>query len=138
MTGCTSDGQYSHATVVRYQHCDILCTHFVSNQLGHVRADVTSHGPTPASLVLPCLFHHLVHDRSSRRYTFIVTRASAYLHQGRRKLFISMALGMCLVLIAEAVCVAIGTPSAGIGAVFFVFAFEACFTWGVNDISTLP
>ncbi|KAL1301941.1 hypothetical protein AAFC00_002400 [Neodothiora populina] len=49
---------------------------------------------------------------------------------GRRKLFISMALGMCAVLIAEAVCVAISNKSAGIGAVFFVFAFEACFTWG--------
>lgn len=43
-----------------------------------------------------------------------------------------MALGMCAVLIAEAICVAIGNKGAGIGAVFFVFAFEACFTWGVR------
>ncbi len=49
---------------------------------------------------------------------------------GRRKLFISMALGMCLVLVAEAVCVAINTTGAAIGAVVFVFLFEACFTWG--------
>ena len=49
---------------------------------------------------------------------------------GRRFLFISMALGMCLVLVAEAICVAIDNPASSIGAVFFVFAFEACFTWG--------
>jgi hypothetical protein len=49
---------------------------------------------------------------------------------GRRKLFISMALGMCGVLVAEAICVGIGTPPASIAAVVFVFLFEACFTWG--------
>jgi MFS family permease len=49
---------------------------------------------------------------------------------GRRKLFISNALGMCLVLVLEAICVAINTPAASIAAVVFVFAFEACFTWG--------
>lgn len=49
---------------------------------------------------------------------------------GRRKLFISMALGMCVVLICEAISVAMDNPSASIAAVFFVFAFDACFTWG--------
>ena len=49
---------------------------------------------------------------------------------GRRKLFISQALGMCLVLVAEAICVAINNTPAAIAAVVFVFAFEACFTWG--------
>lgn len=49
---------------------------------------------------------------------------------GRRKLFISMALGMCLVLVLEAICVSINTPSASIAAIVFIFAFEACFTWG--------
>jgi sugar porter (SP) family MFS transporter len=49
---------------------------------------------------------------------------------GRRKLFITMALGMCFVLIGEAVCVGMGTPAASIAAVIFVFLFEACFTWG--------
>ncbi|KAM0804459.1 general substrate transporter [Usnea florida] len=49
---------------------------------------------------------------------------------GRRKLFISMAIGMSLVLIAEAICVRINNTSAAIAAVVFVFAFEACFTWG--------
>lgn len=49
---------------------------------------------------------------------------------GRRFLLVSMAIGMCLVLVAEAICVAINNSGAAIGAVFFVFAFEACFTWG--------
>lgn len=49
---------------------------------------------------------------------------------GRRKLFISMAIGMATVLCAEAICVAIDTNHSAIAAVFFVFAFEACFTWG--------
>jgi hypothetical protein len=37
---------------------------------------------------------------------------------------------MCLVLVLEAICVAINTPASSIAAVVFVFAFEACFTWG--------
>jgi len=37
---------------------------------------------------------------------------------------------MCLVLVLEAICVSINTPSASIAAVVFVFLFEACFTWG--------
>lgn len=41
-----------------------------------------------------------------------------------------MALGMCIVLVCEAICVAINNKASGIAAVFFVFAFEACFTWG--------
>lgn len=49
---------------------------------------------------------------------------------GRRKLFISMALGMCGVLVAEAICVASNTTGGAIAAVVFVFLFEACFTWG--------
>lgn len=49
---------------------------------------------------------------------------------GRRKLFISMAIGMCAVLVAEAICVNINNTQAAIAAVVFVFAFEACFTWG--------
>ncbi|KAJ5281389.1 hypothetical protein N7478_006761 [Penicillium angulare] len=49
---------------------------------------------------------------------------------GRRRLFISMAIGMGVVLICEAITVSIGTQKSGIAAVFFVFAFEACFTWG--------
>lgn len=49
---------------------------------------------------------------------------------GRRFLLISMAIGMCAVLAAEAICVAINSAGAAIGAVFFVSAFEACFTWG--------
>ena len=55
---------------------------------------------------------------------------------GRRLLFISCALGMCIVLVAEAICVNrieadnYNNSSAGIAAVFFVFLFEAFFTWG--------
>lgn len=44
-----------------------------------------------------------------------------------------MALGMCVVLDCEAITVAIGTQQSGIAAVFFVFAFEACFTWGMSS-----
>lgn len=43
---------------------------------------------------------------------------------GRRKLFIICAIGMCLVLVFEAICVHIGNKSSGIAAVFFIFAFE--------------
>ncbi|EMD39461.1 hypothetical protein CERSUDRAFT_121739 [Gelatoporia subvermispora B] len=49
---------------------------------------------------------------------------------GRRKLWISMALGQCLALVLEGICVKLNTPSASVGAVFLIFAFEACFTWG--------
>ena len=49
---------------------------------------------------------------------------------GRRKLWISMACGQCLVLVLEAICVQLNTPRASIGAVFLLFAYEACFTWG--------
>ncbi|KAJ5231442.1 uncharacterized protein N7469_006030 [Penicillium citrinum] len=49
---------------------------------------------------------------------------------GRRRLFITMAIGMCVVLICEAITVAIDNKASGVAAVFFVFAFEACFTWG--------
>jgi len=49
---------------------------------------------------------------------------------GRRPLFVSCALGMCVVLVLEAACVAIGGTSAGIAAVVFVFLFEGFFTWG--------
>ena len=49
---------------------------------------------------------------------------------GRRKLLITNALGMCIVLVAEAICVSINNTSSAIAAVVFVFAFEACFTWG--------
>ncbi|KAA8568918.1 hypothetical protein EYC84_007895 [Monilinia fructicola] len=49
---------------------------------------------------------------------------------GRRKLFIINAIGMCLVLIAEAICVFPQTPTASIIAVVLIFAFEALFTWG--------
>lgn len=49
---------------------------------------------------------------------------------GRRKLFISQALFMCMVLIGEAICVGIGTSAASVGAVVLVFLFEAGFTWG--------
>lgn len=37
---------------------------------------------------------------------------------------------MCVVLVCEAICVAINNKASGIAAVVFVFAFEACFTWG--------
>lgn len=49
---------------------------------------------------------------------------------GRRRLFITMALGMCIVLVLEGVCVAINNWASNIAAVVFVFAFESCFTWG--------
>lgn len=41
-----------------------------------------------------------------------------------------MAYGQCLVLVLEAVCVRLNTSRASIGAVFLVFVYEACFTWG--------
>ncbi|KAI9666451.1 MAG: hypothetical protein M1821_004387 [Bathelium mastoideum] len=49
---------------------------------------------------------------------------------GRRPLLISMALGMCAVLVIEAATVATGGTGASVVAVVMVFAFEACFTWG--------
>ena len=33
-------------------------------------------------------------------------------------------------MVLEAICVAVNTPASSIAAVVFVFAFEACFTWG--------
>ncbi|OQD85383.1 hypothetical protein PENANT_c010G02263 [Penicillium antarcticum] len=49
---------------------------------------------------------------------------------GRRRLYITMSLGMCVVLVCEAVAVAIDNQQSAIAAVFFISAFEACFTWG--------
>lgn len=53
---------------------------------------------------------------------------------GRRFLLITMALGMCLVLVLEAIMIAVGgdkgATGPGIAAVVFVFLFEGCFTWG--------
>ena len=49
---------------------------------------------------------------------------------GRRKLLISMAIGMGLVLLGEAVATAVGTRAGAIAAVVFLFLFEAFFTWG--------
>lgn len=43
-----------------------------------------------------------------------------------------MAIGMGVVLACEAITVAIGGQRAGIAAVFFVFLFEGCFTWGTS------
>ena len=57
---------------------------------------------------------------------------------GRRKLFIANALGMCFVLVAEAICVGIKNTKSAIAAVVFVFAFEACFTWGKPEVRRLP
>lgn len=50
---------------------------------------------------------------------------------------ISMALAMCVVLACEAITVAIGGESAGIAAVFFVFIFEGCFSWGKVVIASI-
>ena len=41
-----------------------------------------------------------------------------------------MAIGMSAVLVAEAICVSVNNTQAALAAVVFVFAFEACFTWG--------
>jgi len=49
---------------------------------------------------------------------------------GRRPLFIANAIGMCLILVGEAICVAVGGTAAGIAAVVLIFLFEGCFTWG--------
>lgn len=55
---------------------------------------------------------------------------------GRRLLFISMAIMMCLVLVAEAICVNrieaadYHNTAAGVSAVVMVYLFESAFTWG--------
>ncbi|KAI0725550.1 hypothetical protein C8Q72DRAFT_588551 [Fomitopsis betulina] len=49
---------------------------------------------------------------------------------GRRKLWISMGLAQIVVLVLEAACVAVDNTSSNIAAVFFIFLFETCFTWG--------
>ncbi|KAK3386710.1 general substrate transporter [Podospora didyma] len=49
---------------------------------------------------------------------------------GRRKLFITMALGMGVVLIGEALAISAGTRNGAILAVGLIFLFEAFFSWG--------
>ncbi|KAK4228127.1 general substrate transporter [Podospora fimiseda] len=49
---------------------------------------------------------------------------------GRRVLFISMALGMCAVLVGEGLATASGTHLGALVAVVCLFLFEGCFTWG--------
>lgn len=41
-----------------------------------------------------------------------------------------MAIGQAVVLVLEGVCVAVDNKSSNIAAVFFVFLYETCFTWG--------
>jgi len=84
----------------RYRHP--LCSNFVSNQPGYEPAPSTSSGCSSAGL-----------DRF-----------------GRRRLFMANALGMCAVLVAEAICVGINNPKSAIAAVVCIFVFEACFAWG--------
>ncbi|EPS94654.1 hypothetical protein FOMPIDRAFT_1133925 [Fomitopsis schrenkii] len=49
---------------------------------------------------------------------------------GRRNLWLTFAIGQMIVLVLEAICVAVDNSRAGIAAVFFVFLYEAFFTWG--------
>jgi len=49
---------------------------------------------------------------------------------GRRKLFLICATGMGVMLILEAVCVAVNTHASNIAAVVWVFLFVGFFTWG--------
>lgn len=49
---------------------------------------------------------------------------------GRRKLWITMAIGQMILLVLEAACVAIDNPASGAAAVCFIFLYETCFTWG--------
>ncbi|KAJ5261395.1 hypothetical protein N7478_011990 [Penicillium angulare] len=49
---------------------------------------------------------------------------------GCRRLFILMAIAMRIIMACEAACVALGGVSASIAAIFFVFLFEGCFSWG--------
>ncbi|KAK4196987.1 hypothetical protein QBC40DRAFT_334610 [Triangularia verruculosa] len=49
---------------------------------------------------------------------------------GRRKLLISMAIGMALVLTGEALATAANSHLGSIMAVVCIFLFESCFTWG--------
>ena len=53
---------------------------------------------------------------------------------GRRKLFIINAIGMCLVLVVEAITVSNGSTGASVVAVVMVFMFEAFFTWGWSKL----
>ena len=86
----------------------------------------------PATLLYNCLFRDCklslqasqTHRANTSFQWWTIDRI------GRRKLFISNAIGMCVVLVCEAICVAINTSASSIAAVVFVFAFEACFTWG--------
>lgn len=49
---------------------------------------------------------------------------------GRRRLLVSMAFAMSLLLVGEAVATAAGTRTGAIAAVICLFLFEACFSWG--------
>lgn len=49
---------------------------------------------------------------------------------GRRPLFIINAIGMCLILVGEAICVAVGGTVAAVVGVALIFLFEGCFAWG--------
>ncbi|KAK0667648.1 general substrate transporter [Cercophora samala] len=51
---------------------------------------------------------------------------------GRRKLLISMAFGMGVVLIGEALATAANSHLGAITAVVCLFLFEGCFTWGAK------
>ncbi|KAK0705880.1 general substrate transporter [Lasiosphaeria miniovina] len=49
---------------------------------------------------------------------------------GRRKLFITMALAMSIILVGEALATATGTRAGAVAAVVCLLLFEACFSWG--------
>lgn len=44
-----------------------------------------------------------------------------------------MGLGQTIVLVFEAACVAVNNTSSNIAAVFFIFLYETCFTWGARS-----
>lgn len=47
-----------------------------------------------------------------------------------------MGLAQIVVLVLEAACVAVDNTSSNIAAVFFIFLFETCFTWGAYASSS--
>ena len=118
-------------TVARNQYCDLLFTDIVPRKPWYEPAYGVIDGSPSAGMVPWCF---VCYGKGSLRVDIWLSNVFQWWtidRVGRRKLFISNALGMCFVLVAEAICVSINNTKAAVAAVVFVFAFEACFTWGM-------
>ena len=127
----------------RYQHRDVLRANTLRVESAHVARNGALPRLLATSLVYYRVFRHSKHFHSGCYPPLADHKCQWYTidRVGRRNLWITFAIGQMIVLVLEAICVALDNSRASIAAVFFVFLYESFFTWGksmsaIPDIST--